>query len=668
MGKCAGHLNSIFTTPGFLVDRGNYGAQCNSVEETSGGNNNYDMYKYVPCPQPVHSEGVLGWIGSGCENGASVDHLSVCSITPEFGYECTSPGECYAESFDEAAECVTYECTTPATEVRTTKHGKTWSKNDAYVVTETDMRAADRYWDVTAVCAEGYVGTAVVGVCTGGRDSEYFLSGCNLDTDRDGHADDDEDCENDPNKTSCGECGCGQVDFDSETGHVNCATTPGVGLLDAHNQPFYNLDVKQWVDTEGEFNRNAGECHSLSVAHWDEVNDFGDLAGAYAFSSKGTVGEVSTLVAPLSKTTLAFQAGVGSGQTISLVTEAEDGTFTRVRKQYTVDHEEVRQVFWDVSGMQEELAKLVISDEHHEGRVYVNNIRLFDSEQGCLPECISIYEDTLGKFHFNGDQYYYVSVNPLKEGKNLFCRDTWNGDLSIGESLGTDISTGFPDAITTKNLDVPRLPSCLMVEKKGSAYALSVERDAMQFAFSNTHHDLDDESLYCVYPTKQPRCIDYYGLLMDSTRADMFCVPQSPKPMCLETAIKTKCTDGTLCGDDKITRDLLSCCDKDGNSAGGGCLARRRLGESLQVSEDTVLDADKAEECARKCMDQPDDNPCVAWRLAEDESCVITTQCLNKDHRLVDLMELTKESWQLATPETDPYAGLKVRVKKSIVN
>jgi len=52
VSKCASHVN--WGTPGFLVDRGNYGgvfcAQCQSVEEIAGGNNNYDLYEYVDCP------------------------------------------------------------------------------------------------------------------------------------------------------------------------------------------------------------------------------------------------------------------------------------------------------------------------------------------------------------------------------------------------------------------------------------------------------------------------------------------------------------------------------------------------------------------------------------------------------------------------------------------
>ena len=52
VSKCASHVN--WGTPGFLVDRGNYKgkfcAQCKSIKEIAGGNNNYDMYMYVDCP------------------------------------------------------------------------------------------------------------------------------------------------------------------------------------------------------------------------------------------------------------------------------------------------------------------------------------------------------------------------------------------------------------------------------------------------------------------------------------------------------------------------------------------------------------------------------------------------------------------------------------------
>ena len=73
VSKCASHVN--WGTPGFLVDRGNYGgmfcAQCQSVEEIAGGNNNYDLYEYVDCP-----------------SGTSLNYswsLTICSIVTSEG-------------------------------------------------------------------------------------------------------------------------------------------------------------------------------------------------------------------------------------------------------------------------------------------------------------------------------------------------------------------------------------------------------------------------------------------------------------------------------------------------------------------------------------------------------------------------------------------------------
>ena len=58
-----------------------------------------------------------------------------------------------------------------------------------------------------------------------------------------------------------------------------------------------------------------------------------------------------------------------------------------------------------------------------------------------------------------------------------------------------------------------------------------LQQNGLRFLFSNKkgHCKGDMENdVYCVYPTEQPRCIDFYGLLISTTATEAFCVDKTP--------------------------------------------------------------------------------------------------------------------------------------------
>jgi len=364
-------------------------------------------------------------------------------------------------------------------------------------------------------------------------------------------------------------------------------------------------------------------------------------------------------------------------------------------------------------------------------RVYFNNLRMFEGSRGCLPECLRIEEDALG-FHFNGDKSRYSLVNSFDvNGPNLYCRESESGFTSVGMAKGSSLATGFPKGVTDKNIDIKNLPTCLYIEKTGggsgavwdqedgkwiakkedanqkwvpdkgtdtkiydNTYTISVQPNSRKFEFSTKNlfgqnnqnkktkvgrkHIAEAKALakagyHCLYHTVQPRCIDFYGLLDGAKRSMLTCEDHEPEPMCISTAIDALCPLDSKkpCGERKQTRDILACCDKNGNKAGTGCTAnsagRRRLGaskRSIIFRVGQTLDAAKAESCARKCMEQADEKPCVAWRL-EAGMCRISFKCVHPKSAYASKNNLRENVWTLVND--DPFQGrrkTKVRRKK----
>jgi len=677
----------------------NYGWTCTSpgrciaeqFEQAAGCTpNNCVVPTFADAPVEPGSfgEGIESWNNNECRSGASVVHETVCEITPEFGYTCVSGKECYAQVFDNEAKCETYECTRPSDEVMTTKHGKTYNRLDAYVFNEADLRAAHRYWDTTVTCAPGFVGSPQVSVCDGGPDSQYYITGCNIDTDGDGVADDDEQCENDSAKTLAGICGCLEVDYDADTGLVNCATVPGLGLAGIEDNQYYTAVTKSWVRKEKQnwkqpvvgvdHSTTAGSTSWLVAAKtWQEDNMYGAMEDNYAFSQSPSTGKIFTATFVITESIMAFEAGLGSDTaTVTLMTVAEDGTFTRVRKQVTATGP-VIEYFWDVSGMAQESAMVVVENPTDGQIMYFNHLRMFHSEQGCIAECMDIVRSE----HMNGIAFnmedeshsMYVPVNTdnfKADTQQLYCRDTMTGRLSAGAAPGTPFAGGLPEGMKYDNLDiVSRLPSCLMIRIiDDNTVEIAVTADSRRFQYTTRYapEGIESNSLHCVYPTKQPRCLDYFGILMNLKRASMFCEDVAPSVVCVETALAAKCplSADVLCGKEKMDRDLLSCCDKDGNHPNNGCLNRRRLGNAIKVSDDLTLDADTAEACARSCLKQPDDITCLAWRIDDfSNECKLARECHLQNDPEVANLELSKFEWNLVTPESNPFEGRQVGPK-----
>merc|ERR1719506_2593710 len=101
---------------------------------------------------------------------------------------------------------------------------------------------------------------------------------------------------------------------------------------------------------------------------------------------------------------------------------------------------------------------------------------------------------------------------------------------------GTNLLTGFNDVISTDNLDIAELPECLLIQKlSADTYGIATEEGATVYAFSSRHCQVEgDESMFCIYPTTQPRCAEFYGSLRDLQQADMYCEDMQSKPKCLE--------------------------------------------------------------------------------------------------------------------------------------
>jgi len=392
-------------------------------------------------------------------------------------------------------------------------------------------------------------------------------------------------------------------------------------------------------------------------------------------------GTQMTLSFTISKSTLAFQAGYGmEGTTISLMTKDKaDGSFSDMRRQIRPVTDTLQEYFWDVSGMAQEEAVLVIEKLVDDPHVFVNNVRLLNQAPGCIAECLVIEKDDehADRLRFMGMQYSPVNhgTSFSDETSALYCAHDDTGLKSAGATIGPKFNQ-FPDGMTDKNLGMAiNFPSCIMVrELDDKTFDIAVEHGAQRFSYSNLNvpDGVLSSSLHCVYPTSQPRCIAYHGILVGVRQTDLHCSERAPLPPCTETVLNKFCPieADILCGDSKKVRDALKCCDQS-NNLPGSCMARRRLGASLKTirfSEDKVTDKDMAEECARACLKQADTTKCLAWRLDDfDNSCKLASKCFVDSAPEVNNLGLKHNRWNLMSADSNPLEGQTVTVLAELI-
>merc|ERR1711865_231629 len=250
-----------------------------------------------------------------------------------------------------------------------------------------------------------------------------------------------------------------------------------------------------------------------------------------------------------------------------------------------------------------------------------------------------------------------------------------------GATPGGLFDQNFPKGFKYHNLGMERLPSCMLVNKLPgeNTYHITVGAGQRRFSFSNlfTPNDAGGgytgaggaaSSLHCVYPTRQPRCIDYSGALTGLLQADMHCAEGPPSPTCIETVLAQSCPldADTACGSSKVQRDLLACCDHDNNRA-STCLGNghnRRLGEAIRYSKSSVVDMDAAVGCAHACYQANNDGgTCDAWRLTDSEECVLALKCYPATYAEVTNLKLSNSRWNLIK-NAKPFEGLVVTVRQ----
>merc|ERR1712166_585842 len=162
----------------------------------------------------------------------------------------------------------------------------------------------------------------------------------------------------------------------------------------------------------------------------------------------------------------------GDLSNVKLMTKDDDGTFTRMRRQSKLNGPVIRQIFWDVSGLYNEHVKIVIENDNSDqtnDRMYVNNVRIFDSVPGCLSSCITIQPKAASNLDIMGTTYEPANQGTSFTDDNevLYCaeaKDTTDMH-SVGATPGALFASNFPEGFAYDNLAMERLPSCIMVRK-----------------------------------------------------------------------------------------------------------------------------------------------------------------------------------------------------------
>jgi len=446
-----------------------------------------------------------------------------------------------------------------------------------------------------------------------------------------------------------------------------------IGLKDGVG-PFYRTKAVQWeakialAHNGIEFTAPAGSYSYLAPMAWAQK-------GAYSSEKSDTwsqklAGSLTTYSFIISKTVFAFQAGYGGPHaTVTLKTKGNDGTYTQ-RKQVKLDTQDIAEYFWDVSGLLNEVAVIEIKNSAGH-RLYTNNFRLFDSAQGCMSDCMTIAPNryTEGNLDIMGTEYEPVNKGTSYADENtaLYCARDNTGLVSPGATPGGRFENAFPEGIEYHNLDVGQLPNCMMVHHLDrNTFQIAIEVGQRQFSYSNlyTPSSIVSDTLYCVYPTARPRCIEYSNIMSGLRQTDMFCAEAEPSRACMETVLALKCPleSDVPCGAKKTLRDIMQCCDQADNRASNGCIGhnRRRLGAVIRF-ETQYLEVVPAESCARACAKQPDEMGCVAWRLDDfDNSCRLASECYPASFAEVKNLELLNNRWNLLSADVNPFEGKKV--------
>lgn len=409
------------------------------------------------------------------------------------------------------------------------------------------------------------------------------------------------------------------------------------------------------------------------------------FAPAFISELAATKSFISTMFR-ITHNTLAFVAGHGSaatgGATITLRTDFEGSFLTGLdagieRRVHSPDLRDSYEVVWEVAGLLGRKAAFTVVDNDPSADILIDNLRLFDTGTGCLPECLRMDvtsctaayatpEPDMNCLWFQEAGVPYTPVKTSETGLIQYCR---YGLGPFGENGQTSLMTGWPadEGINTERLSqFGMLPACLYMQVVNEGvFGFSLDSADPIFAYDrmnqpNTTAEMFEDNMYCIYNTAKPRCASFDGVLKSRTQHNLYCEDEVPEATCMELVYEKKCPAGKLCGTndigvtDETTLNLLQCCDRSNNDPGSGCLTgrRRRRRRLSEATENALLaDVDAGEACAEQCMRKangPQGKPladaCVAWRLAEDTNdCIIATDCMYEEMALSKL--LSKKLW-----------------------
>lgn len=455
---------------------------------------------------------------------------------------------------------------------------------------------------------------------------------------------------------------------------VACAPVSRVGVVMRNAR-----DTPRITGTDGA--GNAIWSYSMGTVNVDYFSD--PLLSALA----ATESYVSTMF-KITSDTISFMTSGGSAAAgsivISLYTDFEGsylaakdsdrlgGSHSMVAFQGTkrLSHEPVPggryPVTWEVAGLLGRKAAITVVDNDPSGVVSFDDLRMYHTETGCLPECLmirhapclaqyAVQEAGMTCLYFNGNNQPYVPQKKAAHGLVQFCQ---YGLGPFGENGQASLRSGWPEGISHERLEMfNHLPVCVFVQIIGPTtfgFALSPEDPIFVLDSRNTESSASDQ-LHCLYETTKPRCASFAGTLKERTQHNLFCVEIDPEPSCMEIVMDKKCgIAGKFCGanensePDKKTLDLLECCNSADNGNGKMCLesASRRLTEAVEsVRHD---DVDSAAACAEVCLRHANGpmgggDACVAWRLNKAGKCKIATDCMFSAR--ADVLLVAKQHW-----------------------
>jgi len=416
---------------------------------------------------------------------------------------------------------------------------------------------------------------------------------------------------------------------------------------DSKNNPFYTLDKhgalvwKNWQVTPGLF--SAGKPTTTSIPKT------GTMSSA-SFAAKAN--------------TLAFTVGGGDKATTVTLQVLRDFSGPKVIRKFVGKAGSFnREVFWDISEYNQDMLRLIVSDQSTTAGIFFSNVRMFDDTTvSCIPDCIQIkesmhrtYKSTFVAFDIMGERYTAADTRDrIEDGKRVqYCRI---GNGQIGRDGGASLAALKIAPLKADIRSILTMSPCVHIEPyrtrgglPGSkGYVLSLgENPRRQFLFQQkfpkAHNGKAPSSvpnLMCIYPTSQPRCAEYSGVVKERRSVQVNCVTQHPNPDCFESIFETQCGADKNCGEKKGVQDMLVCCDKHKHVDGHACHHnRRRLSsaDSAMKFKDFSLDGNTARDCAERCMRK---KGCVAWNVDKVSGmCTLTDECLTKPGRGTENLE-----------------------------